>query len=69
MIRDGKPRQISSAYSAPQFCDDWMDLARRLDELISGRIMCRGVKLNKHGAPMVSKSTGKEMMTWVPYER
>jgi hypothetical protein len=68
LFSDAKARQVSPAFDAPQFANDWIDLAKRTDQAKRCRVMVRGAKVDKKGAPSISKRTGKPVMTWLPYK-
>ena len=62
-------RQVSPTYDAPQFCHDWIELAKKTMRTRGLRIMCRGQKIVKHGAPRINKKTKEPVIGWVPYEQ
>lgn len=59
-----KQVKISPEYDAPQFCVDWMSAAPL--EIKSAKIMCKGDKIDKHGARIIKK--GAVVQTWVAYD-
>lgn len=63
ILQSGKHRQVSPEFDAPQFCHDWIELARKTVGHDGLRIMVRGERPG--GA--VSKRTGKPIMAWLPY--
>lgn len=60
----GKARQISSPFSAPQFCQDWIDLANRTTRAARLKVMVRDTKVDKTGAVVLNKKTKKPVMAW-----
>jgi hypothetical protein len=62
-----KLKQISPAFDAPQFCEDWIRVGLKSNCIRQPKVMTRGVKIDKHGAPVANKDTGLAVMTWVPY--
>ncbi|MBB2928356.1 hypothetical protein [Paraburkholderia silvatlantica] len=62
------PVQVSPALDAPQFCEEWIELARKTGHYDAFAIKCRGVARDKKGAPKLSKTTGAELITWVAYK-
>jgi hypothetical protein len=59
------PKQISPAFDAPQFCEDWLKIAAIDRQVITPRIMCRGEKIDPKGAPVIRK--GAPVIGWIPY--
>lgn len=59
-----KEGRISPELDAPQFCRDW--IAAQPGEVKLARLMCRGPKIDKHGAAVVRK--GVPVLTWLPYD-
>jgi hypothetical protein len=62
------PVQVSPAFDAPQFCEEWISIARTTGEYEGYVIKCRGTSLDAKGNPKISKSTGMPIITWVLYE-
>ncbi|GAA0237461.1 hypothetical protein GCM10009125_27940 [Castellaniella daejeonensis] len=60
----GRARQISSPFSAPQFCQDWIDLANRTTRAARLKVMVRDTKVDKTGAVVLNKKTKKPVMAW-----
>ncbi|MBV2180922.1 MAG: hypothetical protein KUL86_06755 [Castellaniella sp.] len=60
----GKARQISSPFSAPQFCEDWIALANRTTRAARLKVMVRDTKVDKTGAVVLNKKTKRPVMTW-----
>jgi hypothetical protein len=56
--------RISPEFDAPQFCRDW--IAAAPGEVKLTRLMCRGEKVDKHGAVVVRD--GVPVLTWLPYD-
>ena len=67
-LSTAKPRQISPAFSAPQFCREWIEVARRTTGLRRYKIMVRTEKTDKQGAVVISKKTRSPTLTWKPYK-
>lgn len=67
ILKGAKPKQVSGAFDAPQFAQDWIDLAKRTVKARGLRVMVRGEKTDKNGAPVISKVTKKPVIGWVPY--
>lgn len=63
-----KPVQVSPAFDAPQFCDEWISIARTTGLYEGYVVKCRGVSHDKKGAPKISKTKGTEIITWVAYD-
>lgn len=59
-----KQVRISPELDAPQFCAAW--IAAQPDQVKLTKIMCRGPKVDKHGA--VVMRLGQPAMTWVDYD-
>lgn len=68
ILKSGRVRQVSTEFCAPQFCNDWIALAKRQVKTSRLKIMVRGVKTDKKGAVVISKRTKQPMQAWVPYE-
>ncbi len=69
IYRTGAHRQVSPAFDAPQFCREWIGLAQKQMRVRGLKIMCRGEKLDKHGAPRINKKTKQPVIGWIPYEQ
>lgn len=67
LLVDGASRQVSPPFDAPQFAQDWINLAIKTDGARRCRVMCRGYKRDENGNPRISKATGKPMEGWVTY--
>ncbi|WP_193090517.1 hypothetical protein [Advenella sp. FME57] len=67
IYKSGAHRQVSPAFDAPQFCREWIELAKSQMRTRGLKIMCRGQKLDKHGAPRINKKTKQPVIGWVPY--
>ena len=59
-----KQVRISPELDAPQFCRDWIASAPGETKLT--KIMCRGEKVDKHGA--VVMRLGAPVLTWLDYD-
>lgn len=59
-----KEGRISPELDTPQFCRDW--IAAQPGEVRLTRLMCRGPKVDKHGAVVIRK--GAPVLTWLPYD-
>jgi hypothetical protein len=62
------PIQVSPAFDAPQFCDEWISVARPTGQYEGYVVKCRGVARDKNGNPKISKIKGTELIAWVIYE-
>lgn len=62
------PVQVSPAFDAPKFCDEWISLARATGLYEGYTVRCRGVSYDKNGAPKISKTKGTEIIAWVEYD-
>lgn len=67
IMRAGRSVQVSGAFDAPQFANDWIELARRTIKTRGLAVMVRGEKVDKHGASVISKKTKKPVIGWVNY--
>lgn len=63
-VESDKQVRISPELDAPQFCRDW--IAAQPGEVRMTRLMCRGPKIDKHGAAVVRK--GVPVLTWLPFD-
>ena len=63
IFQSAKHRQVSPEFDAPQFCHDFIALARKTVGHDGLRVMVRGPEPD--GRP--NKRTGKIPMTWLPY--
>lgn len=59
-----KQVRISPELDAPQFCRDW--IAAQPGEVKLTKLMCRGPKMDKHGAPVIRD--GVPVLTWLPFD-
>ena len=59
-----KQVRISPELDAPQFCRDW--IAAQPGEVKLTKLMCRGPKIDKHGAPVIRD--GIQVLTWLPFD-
>lgn len=63
-VESMKEGRISPELDTPQFCRDW--IAAQPGEVKLTRLMCRGPKIDKHGAVVIRK--GAPVMVWLPYD-
>jgi hypothetical protein len=63
-----KPVQISPAFDAPQFAEDWARVAARTVKCRSLEVMALAPKINKKGDIMRSKKTNRPLLAWRRYE-
>ncbi|CAB3883814.1 hypothetical protein LMG26689_03622 [Achromobacter animicus] len=66
-LAKAKPVQVSGGFDAPQFARDYITLAQRMHRTSRLQIMARGEKRDANGAPVISKSTKKPVIGWVPH--
>lgn len=59
-----KQVRISPELDAPQFCRDW--IAASPGDVKMTRLMCRGPKIDKHGATVLKD--GAPVLTWLPFD-
>lgn len=69
LLAKAKPVQVSGAFDAPQFAKDYIALAQRLHRTSRLQVMARGEKKDAKGAPVISQSTKKPVIAWVPHTR
>lgn len=50
------PVQVSPAFDAPQFAEEWISLARTTQLFEGFVIKCRGPKVDAKGKPVISKT-------------
>lgn len=62
ILKSSKPRQVSPEFDAPQFCQDWIDLAHKTVKANGLRVMFRGPKPDGS----INKRTGKPLPAWYP---
>lgn len=67
IMESSKVRQVSPEFDAPQFCHDWISLARRAGRAVGLTIMVRDTKRDKYGSPVFRKGTETPIMSWRPY--
>lgn len=53
---------------APQFCEDWIALAKRTARTSRLKVMVRDVKRDGTGNPILNKKTKRPVMTWRPHQ-
>jgi hypothetical protein len=64
LFESAREKQISPAFDAPQFADDWIAIANR-SKARALKIMRKGQKVNDKGAPILRN--GKPVIGWIPY--
>lgn len=62
------PVQVSPTFDAPQFAREWIEVAQRTSKIYAPKVMVRKQKIDKHGNPIVSKTTGLPTLGWAPYQ-
>jgi hypothetical protein len=62
-----RPKQISPAFDAPQFANDWIAVGTRSGFIRAPKVMRRGERIDKHGLPVINRKTGEKVITWIPY--
>lgn len=62
-----KPVQISEAFDAPQFCNDFINTAQRTVKCRAMSVMVYAVKTDGRGEPIRNKRTGKIIKHWKKY--
>ncbi len=67
LLAKGTPTQLSAAFDAPQFAEDFIRLARKQTRSSRLKVMIRGEKLDKQGSPRISKATKRPIIGWIPY--
>jgi len=68
ILTKGRARQISSPFSAPQYCEDWIALANRTTRATRLKVMVRDTKVDKTGAVVLNKKTKRPVMAWRAWE-
>lgn len=63
-----RARQVSNTFCAPQFCQDWIDLANRTTRAARLKVMVRDTKVDKTGAVVLNKKTKRPVMAWRAWE-
>lgn len=58
-------KQISPAFDAPAFCDDWIKIGSAGNQIKLPVVMVRKVKQDKNGSDV--KKDGKPVIVWMPY--
>lgn len=59
-----RAKQVSPAFDAPQFANEWLSIANR-SKARSLSIMRKGEKVDEKGAPVLRN--GKPVIGWIPY--
>jgi len=67
ILEAGRARQVSPAFDAPQFCRDWIELARKTVRATGLKVMVRDVKTDSKGNVVTRKKSTVPLMTWRPY--
>jgi hypothetical protein len=62
-----RSKQISPAFDAPQFAEEWVRIGLSSGAITNPVIMTRGTKLDKKGAVRMNKR-GMEIISWIPYQ-
>jgi len=67
ILIEASPTQVSPPFDAPQFAKDWIAVAQQTSRIHAPKVMVRKPKKDKHGNPIISKSTGLPALGWEPY--
>lgn len=67
LLAKAKPVQVSGAFDAPQFAYDYIALTERMHRASRLSVMVRGEKCDAKGTPIISKTTKKPVIGWIPY--
>lgn len=68
LYRDlAKPKQISSPFDAPQFANDFIELAKKSLQAHTLKIMVKAPKIDDKGKPM-KKKNGLPLLGWTEYK-
>lgn len=67
LLAKAKAVQVSGAFDAPQFAVDYIALTQRMHRSSRLQVMARGEKKDANGALVISKSTKKPVIGWVPF--
>jgi hypothetical protein len=59
-----KARQVSPAFDAPQFANEWLAIANR-SRARALLVMRKGEKVDEKGAPVLRN--GRPVIGWIPY--
>ncbi|USE78942.1 hypothetical protein NDR89_20105 [Cupriavidus gilardii] len=69
ILLSAKPTQVSPTFDAPQFAQDWIEVAERTSRVHAPRVMVRAPKVDKHGNVVKDKRTGLPALGWKPYTK
>ena len=69
IMSGSKIKQISDAFDAPQFAQEWIDLCRRSGHSRYLHIRAKRVVRDEKGSPMYSKNGRSPKKSWVPFEK
>jgi hypothetical protein len=64
-----KVKQISPAFDAPQFAEQFIELARKAGECRGLKIRARQTLMDEKGEPVFSKKTKAPRIVWLDYRR
>ena len=68
-LAKAKAVQVSGCFDSPQFAREYITLAQRMHRTSRLQVMARGEKRDASGAPVISKTTKKPVISWVPFLR
>lgn len=60
-------KQLSAAFDAPQFADDFLSIARRMESSRDMHVRAKQVVTDANGKPVYSKRGKKPRKAWLPY--
>jgi hypothetical protein len=63
-----RPKQVSANFDAPQFCEEWIAMAKKTTKTRSLKVMQYAPKKDKSGNERKSKK-GNILKGWVVYEK
>lgn len=69
IMRGKRVKQLSTAYDAPQFADDFLHIALRMETCRDLVVKAKQVVTDATGKPVYSKRGKKPRKAWLPYTR
>jgi hypothetical protein len=67
-IMSGKRvKQLSAAFDAPQFAEDFLQIARRMESCRDMQVKAKQVVTDANGKPVYSKRGKNPWKAWLPY--
>ncbi|HXS04841.1 MAG TPA: hypothetical protein VN731_10220 [Rhodanobacter sp.] len=68
IMRGKRVKQLSAAFDAPQFAEEFMHIALRMEVCRDMSVKARQVVTDAHGKPVYTKRGKSPKKAWLPYQ-